>query len=59
MARRRVMFLLLYRQKDINKIIEGNYQNYVVDKLLLRLCKINLSGPRFGFYELNEWYIFQ
>ena len=30
---RRVMFFLLYRQKDIDKIIEGNYQNYVIDKL--------------------------
>ena len=27
------MFFLLYRQKDINKIIEGNYRNYVIDKL--------------------------
>ena len=30
---RRVMFFLLYRQKDIDKIIEGNYRNYVIDKL--------------------------
>ena len=22
---------LLYRQKDIDKIIEGNYRNYVID----------------------------
>ena len=28
---RRVMFFLLYRQKDVNKIIEGNYRNYVID----------------------------
>ena len=27
------MFFLLYRQKDINKKIEGNYQNYIIDKL--------------------------
>ena len=27
------MFFLLYRQNDIDKIIEGNYQNYVIDKL--------------------------
>ena len=27
------MFFLLYRQKDIDKIIEGNYRNYVIDKL--------------------------
>ena len=30
---RRVMFFLLYRQNDIDKIMEGNYQNYVIDKL--------------------------
>ena len=51
MARRRVMFLLLHRQKVIDKIIEGNYQNYVIDKLVVRLCKTNLSGPRCSFYE--------
>ena len=28
-----VMFFLLHRQKDIDKIIEGNYRNYVIDKL--------------------------
>ena len=25
------MFFLLYRQKDIDKIIEGNDRNYVID----------------------------
>ena len=29
--RSRVMFFLLYRQKDIYKIKEGNYRNYVID----------------------------
>ena len=29
----RVMFFLLYRQNDIDKIIEGNYQNYIINKL--------------------------
>ena len=29
----RVMFFLLYRQKDIDKVIEGNDRNYVIDKL--------------------------
>ena len=24
------MFILLYRQKDISRIIEGNYRNYVI-----------------------------
>ena len=38
---RRVMFFLLYRQKDIHTIIEGNYRNYVIDKLTVRLWKIN------------------
>ena len=27
-----VMFFLLHRQKDIDKIIEGNYRNYVINK---------------------------
>ena len=27
-----VMFFLLYRQKNIDKIIEGNYRNYVIGK---------------------------
>ena len=39
---RRVMFFLLYRQNDINKIIEGNHQNYVMDKLT---CEIMESKP--------------
>ena len=30
---RYVMFFILYRQNDIDKIIERNYQNYVIDKL--------------------------
>ena len=35
----RVMFFLLYRQKDLDKIIEGNYQNYVIDKLTCEIMK--------------------
>ena len=27
------MFFLLYRQKDIDEIIEVNYRHYVIDKL--------------------------
>ena len=34
--------LLLYRLKDVNKIIEGNYQNYVIDKLT---CEIMENKP--------------
>ena len=49
------MFFLLYRQNDIDKILEENYRNYVIDKL----WKINHSGPRCSFSEFYEWYIFQ
>ena len=38
-----VMFLLLYKQKDIDKIIEGNDRNYVIDKLT---CEIMVNKPR-------------
>ena len=37
-----VTFFLLYRQKDIDKIIEGNDQNYVIDKLT---CEIMENKP--------------
>ena len=36
------MFFLLYRQNDIFKIIEGNYQNYVIDNLT---CEITENKP--------------
>ena len=36
------MFFLLHRQNEIDKIIEGNYQNYVIDKLK---CKIMENKP--------------
>ena len=49
---RHVMFFLLSRQKDVDKIIEGNDRNYVIAKLT---CE-NHSGPGSSFYE---WYIFQ
>ena len=39
---RRVMFFLLYRQKDIDKIVERNYRNYVIDKLT---CEIMENKP--------------
>ena len=39
---RHVMFFLLYRQKDIDKIIEGNDRNYVIDKLT---CEIVENKP--------------
>ena len=36
------MFFLLYRQKDIDKIIEENDRNYVIDK---RTCEIMENNP--------------
>ena len=42
----RVMFFLLYRQNDIDKIIEGNYQNYVIDKLTCEIMENKLLGSR-------------
>ena len=46
---RRVMFFLLYRQNHIDKIIEENYQNYVIDKLT---CEIMENKP------LGSWMSF-
>ena len=52
------MFFLLYRQKDIDKIIEGNDRNYVIDKLTCEIMENKqLSGC--SFYEFYERYIFQ
>ena len=38
------MFFLFYRQEEINKIIEGNDQNYVIDKLT---CEIQVPDVVF------------
>ena len=43
---RHVMFFLLYRQNDIDKIIEGNYQNYVIDKLTCEIMENKPLGSR-------------
>ena len=43
---RRVMFFLLYRQKDIDKIIEGNDRNYVIDKLTCEIMENKPLGSR-------------
>ena len=43
---RRVMFFLLYRQNDIDTIIEGNYQNFVIDKLTCEIMKNKPLGSR-------------
>ena len=43
---RRVMFFLLHRQNDIDKIIEGHYQNYVIDKLKCEIMENKPLGSR-------------
>ena len=43
---RRVMFFLLYRQKDIDKVIEGNDRNYVIDKLTSEIMENKPLGSR-------------
>ena len=35
------MFFSLYTQKDIDKIIEGNCRNYVIDKLTCEIMENN------------------
>ena len=40
------MFFLLYRQNDIDKIIEGNCQNYVIDKLTCEIMDGEPLGSR-------------
>ena len=41
------MFFLLYRQKDIHKIIEGNdWNNYVIDKLTCEIMENKPLGSR-------------
>ena len=42
----RVMFFLLYTQKDVDKIIEGNYRNYVIDKLTCEIMENKPLGSR-------------
>ena len=46
---RRVMFFLLYRQKDIDKIKEGNDRNYVIDKLTCEIMENKPFGSRMKF----------
>ena len=43
---RRVMFFLLYRQKEIDKIIKGNYRNYVIDKLTCEIMENKALGSQ-------------
>ena len=46
---RRVMSFLLYRQKDIDKIREGNDRNYVIDKLTCEIMENKPLGSRMLF----------
>ena len=43
---RHVMFFLLYRQNDIDKVIEENYQNYIIDKLTCDIMENKPLGSR-------------
>ena len=40
------MFFLLYRQKEIDKIIEGNDWNYIIDKLTCEIMENKRLGSR-------------
>ena len=40
------MFFLLYREKDIDKIIERKYRNYVIDKLTREIMENKPLGSR-------------
>ena len=42
----RVMVFLLYTQKNIDKIIEGNDRNYVIDKLVCEIMENKPLGSR-------------
>ena len=55
---RRVMFFLLYKQNEIDKIIEGNYQNYVIDKLTCQVMENKPLGFGWSFYEFYETVVY-
>ena len=40
------MFFSFFRQKDIDKIIEGNDGNYVIDKLTCEIMENKSVGSR-------------
>ena len=48
-SRHRVISFLLYRQKDMDKIIEGNDRNYVIDKLTCEIMENKPLGSRMQF----------
>ena len=41
-----IHLLRLYRQNDIDKIIEGNYQTYFIDKLTCEIMENKPLGSR-------------
>ena len=43
---RRAMFFLLYRVKDIDKVLEENDRNYVIDKLTSEIMENKPLGSR-------------
>ena len=54
------MSFLLYRQNDIDKIIQGNDWNSLINKLTCEIMENKPLGFRMlSFYEFYEWYIFQ
>ena len=53
------MFFLLNRQKDLDKILDGNYRNYVINKLTCEIMENKPLSSRMWFLWIYEWYIFQ
>ena len=47
------MFFLVYRQKDIDKVIEGNDRNYVIDKLTSEIME-NKPVPDVAFMNFTS-----
>ena len=52
------MFFLLYGQNDINKIIEGNYQNYVIDKLACGIMENKPLRSRIQFLWIIVYFVY-
>ena len=40
------IYIYIYRQKDIDKIIEGNHRNYDIDKLTCEIMENKSLGSR-------------
>ena len=43
------MFFLLNRQKDLDKILDGNYRNYVINKLTCEIMENKQLSSRMWF----------